>query len=123
MQGAVEAPQLYRVVAMEETVEIEEVVAAVMVMGVAVAPVTLVPDTLDLREGLGLDAVHPLHQIGVHLLAVAHPLRCDLQGFVEQIVVAGDDVDKVADAPRCVAGAVKVDVDAAGLVGKPARLA
>ena len=123
MQGAIEAPQLHRVVAMEETVEIEEVVAAVMVMGVAGSTVALVPNALDLREGLGFDAVQPLHQIGVHLLAVAHPLRGNLQGFIEQIVVTGDNVDKVADAPRGVIRTIEVDVDAARLVGKPARFA
>ena len=49
-----------------------------------------------------------------------NPLRRNLQGFVEQIVMAGDDVDKVADTARCVIRAVQMDMDAAGVIGETA---
>lgn len=120
MQRPIEAPELYGVVAIEEAVQIEEMVAAVVVVPVPAPPVAFVPDALDLRKGFWFYPVHPLYQIGVHLFAVAHPLRRNLQGFVEQVVVAGDDVDKVADTARRVVGTVQMDVDAAGVIGETA---
>ena len=111
---AVEASQLHRAVAGEKAVQVEEVVAAVVVMPVAAFTVALVPDLLNRPQGFGLSAVHLLHQQAVHLLAVAHPLRRNLQRFVEKVILAGDDVHEVADAARRVACPVKVEVDAAG---------
>lgn len=99
---AVEAPKLYGMMAMKEAVQIEEVVAAAVVVLSAPPPVLFVPDGLNLLEGLRLEQIHLFHQIGVHFLAVLHPLRRNLQCFVEKVVVAGDDVDEVADAPGCV---------------------
>ena len=119
----VEAPELHGMVAVEEAVQVEKVVAAVMVVAVPVPGIFLIPDILNLLHGFGLRLVHPLHQPQVHLLAVAHPLRCDLQCLIEQIIMAGDDVDKVTDTPDSVLRPVQVDVDAAGAVGKSPGLA
>ena len=121
MKRAVEAPKLHRVVAVKETVQVKEVVAAAVVVLVAVFPVALVPDAFDLGESSWFDAVHPFYQISVHFLAVAHPLGFDLQRLIEQVVVAGDDVDEVADAPWGMVGSIQVDMNPARWVGEPAR--
>lgn len=100
MKLAVKTAKLNRVVAMEETMEIEKVVTAVMVVTVAVTAISGVPDFLKLRKGSRLFLVHTLHQIGVHLFAVTHALRLDLKCFVEQIISAGDEVNEIADTPN-----------------------
>jgi hypothetical protein len=68
-------------------------------------------------------AVQLFHQKGVHLFAVGHPLRHSLQCLVKKVVLAGDDVDKIADAARRMHAAVEVNVNPAGLVREPARAA
>ena len=111
-------------VAVEEAVEIEKVVAAAVVVLVAMLCTILrIPDTLNVRKGRGSGLVHLLYQPNVHLFTVAHPLRFDLQSLVEQIVMAGNDVYKVTDTSRRVVGSVQVDVDAAGRVGERSRFA
>jgi hypothetical protein len=42
-----------------------------------------------------------------------------LKGFVEKVVLAGDNVNEVADTPWRVPITVKVNMDAAGGVGEP----
>ncbi len=79
-----------------------------MVVAVRAFVVTLVPDFLNRPHGLGFSAVHLFNQQAVHLLAVVHPLRCDLERRVEKVVLAGDDVHEVADAARRVSYPVKV---------------
>jgi len=88
-------------------------VSAGVVVNVAIVVVPGVPDVGDLFKGFRLFRVHTLNQVCVHLFAVTHTLRRDLQGFVEKVVAACDDVDEVADAPRRVRRTVKVDVYAA----------
>ncbi len=114
VQGAVEATKLNGMVAVEETVQIEEVVATVVIMGFPHSTVALIPNALNLREVFRLDGVHSFDQVGIHLFAVAHPCRSDLQGFVKQIIAAGNEIDKVADAPWGMVGSIKMDVDATG---------
>ena len=123
MERPIKAPELHGMVAVEEAVQVEEVVAALMVVAVPAPGIFLVPDILKLLHGSGLCLVHPLHQPQVRLLAVAHPFRCDLQRLVEQVIMAGDDVDEVADAPYGMSLPIQVDMDAAGSVGKPPSLA
>ena len=105
-------------VAVEEAVQVEEVVAAAMVVAAAVPGIFLIPDILNLLHGFWLFLIHPLHQPQIHLLTIAHPFRCNLQCLIEQIIMAGDDVDKVADALYGMSLPVQMDVDAAGAVGK-----
>ena len=62
----------------EETVEIEKMVTAVVVVLVAVFPIALIPDVLNTGKGFGLRLIQPLNQPGVHFLTVAHPLRFNL---------------------------------------------
>ena len=93
-------------VSVEETVQVQKVVSAAVIMLVAVLPIPFVPDGFDLVEGGGFGFVHPFHQINVHLLTVTHTLRLNLQSLIEQVVVTGDDVDEVTDASRGVVGAV-----------------
>ena len=78
MERAVEPPELHRMVAVEEAVQIEKVIAAVMVMAAAAARVILIPDRLNLRESFWFDLVHPFHKVCVHFLTVAHPFRGNL---------------------------------------------
>ena len=75
---AVEPPELHRPMPMEETVKIEKMIAAVVVVLVAVFPITLIPDVLNIGKGFGLRPVQPLNQPGVHFLTIAHPLRFNL---------------------------------------------
>lgn len=119
----IEPSKLHCMMAVEKTMQIEKVVAATVVMLISgLAPIPLVPDTLDLTKSSWLDPVHVLHEIDIHLLAIAHPLRFNLQRLVEQVVVTSDDVDKIADAARCVISAIQVYMDTAGFVSEAARL-
>lgn len=83
VERAVEAPQLHGMAAVEEAVQVEEVVAAVVVVATAVPSIFLIPDILKPLHGFWLFPINPLHQPQVHLLAVAHPLRCNLQCLIE----------------------------------------
>ncbi len=70
VQGAIEATKLNGVVAVEEAVQIEEVVAAVVIMGFPHSTVALIPNALNLCEVFGLDGVKAVHQVAVHLFAM-----------------------------------------------------
>ncbi len=118
MELTVEAPQLHGMMAVEKTVEIEEMVAALVVMGVTVTTILLVPDPLNLPKCLWLQPVHLLYQISVHLFAVVHPVRCDLESLVKQVVARGNQVNEVTDAARSMLPSVQMDMDAAGIVRK-----
>lgn len=113
---AVETAKLDRMVTVEEAMQIEEMVTAVMIVAVTVAAITGVPDILQLRESVRLLLIKPLYQIGIHLQAIPHPLRFDLKCFIEQIISAGDEVDEITNGSRCVWFSVEVDMDAAGVV-------
>ncbi len=123
MERAVEAPQLHGMVSVEEGVQIQEMVAALVVMGIPVSLVAFVPDALDGTETGRLLAVHGRHKVLVHLLAIPCPVCLYTEGLVEEVVARGDDVHEVADRARGVRCSIEVDVDAAGVVGKGPGLA
>lgn len=79
MERAVEAPKLYRMVAMEEAVQIEKMIAAGVVVAAAASRIVLIPNGFYLWERPWLYLVHPFYQNSVHFLAVTHPLRRNLQ--------------------------------------------
>ncbi len=54
MQGAVKASEFYRVMSMEETVEVEKMITAVVVVLVAVVIITRIPYVLNLIKGFWL---------------------------------------------------------------------
>ena len=85
-------------VSVEEAVQVEKMIAALMIMPVPVVAVTRIPDVLNLIKGVRLALVEVLYQISVHFLTIAHPLRRDLECFVEEVVMTGDNVDKVPNA-------------------------
>ena len=93
-------------------------ITTLMVVTVPASRIVFVPDGLYLLQCLWLHLIHPLYENRVHFLALAHPLRRNLQSLIEQVVVRVDDVDKIVDASGRMACPVKMDVDAAGLVGK-----
>ena len=111
MKLTVKAPKLYCVITGEKAVKVQEVVAAVVIMLVAALAVAFVPNLLNHSHGLRLAAVHFVDQYAVHLLAVVHPLRRYLKCLVKKVILAGDDVNKVSDAPWCMVGTIKVNVD------------
>ncbi len=123
MEGAVEPSQFHRAVSVEKAVEVGEMVAAVMVVGISCSVVTVVPDVFDGIKVKVLDSVQLFDQFGVHLFAESCPFGVDLECLVKEVVLACNDVDEVLYALRCVIRAVEVDVDAAGGVGKAACLA
>ena len=120
MEFTVKTPKLNCAVAVEKTVEVKEMVAAVVVVRSSAFAVSLVPKALNLRHCGWLPAVDFVYQNAVHLFAVSHSFRCNLQSLVEKVILACDDVDKVSQAPWGMACAIKVDVNAAGVVCKAA---
>ena len=116
MEFAVETAKLDRMVTVEEAMQIEEVVTAVMVVTVTIATITGVPDILQLRKSVRLLLIESLHQIGIHLQAIPHPLRLDLKCFIEQIISTGDEIDEVTDGSWCVRFSIEVDMDTTGVV-------
>lgn len=61
MKRAIKASKLHRMVAVEETVEIEKVVTATVVVLIALFPIAFVPDTLNVRKGCGFSLVHAVN--------------------------------------------------------------
>ena len=96
-------------------------VPAVVVMGTPAFAVTLVPDALNCRHGFGLTPVHLFNQCRIHLLAKPYPVRLNLQCLIEKIILAGDYIDKIADAARRVVCPVYMDMDSAACVCKTSR--
>ena len=123
VEFAVKTAKLDRVVAMEETVQVEKVVSAVMVVACLAAAITGVPDFLKLFERSWLLLIHAFDQIGVHLFAVAHTLRLDLKCFIEQIISAGDEVDEVTNTSGGMRHTVEMYMDTTGAVCDAACLA
>lgn len=123
VQSAVEASELHGVVTVEEAVQIEKVVAAVVVMLLTPLVIALIPDILNLLKARWFGCIQPFYQIGIHFLTVAHPLRRNLERLVKEVVMTGDNVDEVPDAPGGVVEAVQMDMDTAGVVGEASRFA
>jgi hypothetical protein len=71
-----------------------------MVMGASAFAVTFVPDALNRRHGFGLTPIHLLNQCRIHLFTKPHPVRLNLKCFIEKVVLAGDNVNKITDASR-----------------------
>lgn len=78
MKRAVKASEFHRMMPMEEAVEIEKMIAAVMVVLVAIFSIALIPNTFDVRKGRRFGLVHTVNQPNVHFLTVTHTLRLDL---------------------------------------------
>ena len=87
-------------------------------MPVAAFTVAFVPNFLNRSHGFRLATVHFIDQYAVHLLAIIHPLWRYLKCLVKEVILAGDDVNKVSDAPWCVVGTVEVNVYTAGSICK-----
>jgi hypothetical protein len=90
---------------------IKKVVSAIMVMGASAFAVTLVPDALNRCHGFGLTPIHLLNQCRIHLFTKPHPVRLNLQCFIEKVILAGDNIDKIADASRSVVCTVYMDMN------------
>lgn len=88
-----------------------------------VIAVPLIPYFFDVAHGLWLAFVHFGNQSRIKRFAEPHPLWLNLQGFVEKVILAGDDINKVPNAARRMVRAIKVKVNPAGAVCKSARLA
>jgi hypothetical protein len=106
------------VVAVPKAVQVQKVVAAFMVVAAAAFAVAFVPEFLKPPHGFWFSGVNLFHQGGVHLLAESHPFMLNLQGLIKKVVLAGDDIDEVPNAPGRMIRAVQVNVYPAGGVGK-----
>ena len=79
-------------------------------MAVTAFAVAFVPYFFDCVHGFGLALVHFIHQDGIHLFAIFHALFGYLQGFVEKVVLAGDNIYKIADASRRMPFVIEMDI-------------
>ena len=123
VHGAVEGPELDGAF-LPHRVEVEQVVAAGVVVGVCVVgPVgVVVPNPRELLGGLGLLPVQPGEEVLVDLLAPAAPaLRGNLEAVGQQVLVCVDQVDQVPERGRGVVPEADVHVDSAGGVCLGAR--
>jgi len=105
-------------VAVKKAVQVQKVVAALMVVTAAAFQVAFVPELLKFPHGFRLSDVYLFHQSIIHLLAKSHPFRLYLQGLVKKVILAGDDVDEVSNASWCMVRPVQVYMYPAGGVGK-----
>ena len=118
---AVERPELHGPF-LENTVEIQAAVAAVVVVGVA-AVAAVIPQALELLPRGGLLLIELLQKAGVDFLAVVYfPAAGHFQRLVDHVLLRRHDVDKIPQVQGVEWGGVDVDVDAAGGVGKGAAL-
>jgi hypothetical protein len=121
VQFAVETPKLDRMVALEKGMQVEEMIAAGMVMLVSALAVSLVPDVFDLLKGFRPFRFDSFDQPLIHGFAIGQPLRFYLQGFVKKVVLRSNDVDEVPYALRGMVRSVKVDMDSTPIVRESAR--
>ena len=82
---------------------------------VAIVPAA-VPDMLGGVPALPAAAFHLLEQLGADLVAPAVRPAADLERFIEQVLPSNGEVQQTGEAFGRVAGAVHMDVDAAGTV-------
>ena len=97
MKGAVKAPELNSMVAVEERMQIQKMVATIVVMGISIAMISFVPDILDAFESSRLFGVHAGDKLLVHVLAVSCSLLFNPKCFVEEVVSCVDDVYKISN--------------------------
>ena len=110
-----EKPELDRALG-EGGVEVEHMVAAVIVMvaSAVVGALAPIPNVGKVGHGGGLPAVELFQEAGVNRAAVpAHAVMVEVEGFSQQALVAGHDVGQVAQGLRRVALGADVDVDSA----------
>ena len=116
MECAVKTAKFNCVVPMKETMKIEKMVAAVMVVAITVSAITGVPNLFKLCECSGFLLVHAFYQVGIHLFAIPHALILNLKCFVEQIIAASDEVNEITDGSWRVRRTVEVDMDTTGVI-------
>lgn len=96
-------------------------VSASVVAAVSCAVIAVVPNILDCLKALRSFPFDGLHKLFIHLFAIIHSCGFDLEGFVEEVIFRGDNVDEVFDASYIVVCAVEVNVDATRVVCESAR--
>ena len=127
VEGGLEGAELdgvCRTLLGEGRVEVEQVVAAgVVVPKCAAPPVGVasvrvgVPDPCEVLHGLGLDAVQLLEEEGLDRFApAASALGGDSEGHGQKVFLRVDDVDQVSKCLGGVRAQPDVDVDSAGFV-------
>ena len=97
-------------------VEVEHMVAAVIVMVASSVVGTLapIPNVGKVGHGGGLPAVDLFQEAGINRAAVpAHAVTVEVEGFGQQTLVAGHNVGQVAQGLRCVPLGSDVDMDSA----------
>ena len=92
--------------------------AVVSVVDAAAVSVVRLRVVHPFQRGFGVLALpHGLQHFLAGLLAPLISAAFILQGFIEEILPPGEEVDKVDQRFRCVVGSVHMDVDSAGIVG------
>ena len=113
MELAIKTPKLDRMVSSEETMKIQEVISAIVIVSVPASVIALVPDVGELGQCLRMLLVDVCHQMLVHLLAEPHSFGFYFKSLIKKVVFASDDIDEVPNGPYVVVSAIKVDVDTA----------
>lgn len=118
--GSVEQPELHGALG-EVGVEVDAVVpGGVVVLVIDAASVVVVGSGVpgSFHVAVGADGVlHCPEEFGGHLVAPLIGTGADLEGFVEQILSAGGEVDQAGQTFGGVLLAVHMDMDTAGAVG------
>lgn len=114
VESGVEAAELDRVVPvrLEVAVEVQEMVAASVVMTVSGA-VAAIPYPLHVGHVGGADALQALQHLPIGLSAPLLPRRIKLEGVVQEVFLGGDNLDEVLEAAYGMRCPVQVDVDTA----------
>ena len=94
VEFAIEAPKFDGVVSREETMEVKEVISAIVIMGVPASVVSLVPYVGKLSQCLRMFLIDVGNQMFIHLLAEPHPLLLDFQSLIKKVVLASNDVNE-----------------------------
>lgn len=111
--GGVEKSELDRAFG-KGGMEVQAVIAGVVVMAVSAIRVFCVPDVRKLRHCLGLPAVDGFKQFLVGLFAVTKASWVYLKCFVKNVLLACDDVDDIAEGLRCESLCPDMNVYSAG---------
>ena len=120
---AIEAAQFYGSVSVEEAMQVEELVSAVMVVSTSASVVAVVPNVLNFFQGLGFARVDCSYQLFAERLAVMSAFRMNCKSLVQKVVLASDDFYPVLDCARVVSSAVQMNMNAAAVVDNRACLA
>jgi hypothetical protein len=114
MEGGIEQSEFDGALG-EHAVQIQGMVAAVVVMIVSTAS-AVIPQFLDIIHGLRPLVIQIFQKAGIRFLTIVLSVDLHLQRFIEQVLLGSHDIHNVAQGLRRMRRGIHMNMDAAGVV-------